>query len=465
MFEQIPRLESGQQLVVYELNEVPWRVIDWYVQRAPGSAIALLLAGARSFTTVTQDEGELHPWTTWPTLHRGVTNARHNIRFINQSLKDAEPYPPLSRCARPTSEWAYSGACTPIPRPLARATTSMYRKLSRQVSKPVQPGNSAFQRFNLRQTQRDGALANVVQVDTKVASDILGMLRSGLRPSTCARLAAHVARERFNPLYRSRHSVLQALVAFDIFQHALERSNVDFCTFFTNHVAGMMHRYWKHTFPEDFGARLKSAQDRFHAGSIAYAMDIASAQIGKLMPYVHARRGRLIVATSMGQEAIDRGGQVGEWRITDVQQFLQAIDWHKPARDMLAMQPDFNFAFNSHADAADFLQAASRLVDRQGQSVWKQARCTCDTVNLGLSPSPLAVEAGEAFLNTDDRQPVRLGLMDMGISLLKRNPGTGYHQPRGVLLLYGAGVDPADARTEVDSTAVRPGILDMFGVT
>ena len=33
------------------------------------------------------DEGELHPWSTWPTVHRGVNNNLHKIRFINQDLK------------------------------------------------------------------------------------------------------------------------------------------------------------------------------------------------------------------------------------------------------------------------------------------------------------------------------------------------------------------------------------------
>jgi len=47
---------------------------------------------------------------------------------------------------------------------------------------------------------------------------------------------------------------------------------------------------------------------------------------------------------------------------------------------------------------------------------------------------------------------------------MKRDPGTGYHQPRGALLLYCNGIAANDARTEVDSTAVRPAILQMMGV-
>jgi hypothetical protein len=86
LFEQNKILKSDQPLVVYELNELPWRVIDWYVRRKPESALGRMLNQVKTLTTVTRDVVELHPWTTWPTLNRGVTNNVHNIRFINQSL-------------------------------------------------------------------------------------------------------------------------------------------------------------------------------------------------------------------------------------------------------------------------------------------------------------------------------------------------------------------------------------------
>jgi hypothetical protein len=257
---------------------------------------------------------------------------------------------------------------------------------------------------------------------------------------------------------------MQALVAFDMFQDALKHSRPEFCTFFTNHVAGMMYRYWKYSFPEDFAYEITTTEDKFHAESIAFAMDIANAQIGVLMQYVDSRNGRLLVATSMGQEAIERGEYLGEWRITNVPQFLRAIAWTQPVRDLLAMQPDFNFALNSEADAEHFLVATAALVDANGQSIWKRAQRMGATVNLGLAPSSVALESGTAFLTTANDAKKRLGIAELGIEFLKRDPVTGYHQPRGALLLYGNGIAANDARTEVDSTAVRPAILQMMGV-
>jgi hypothetical protein len=466
IFEAYSGLKSGQPLIVYELNEVPWRVMDWYSRRNRGSALAQMLGQSTTFTTITHDEGELHPWTTWPTLHRGVTNSVHGIRFINQSLAEANAYPPVWVTLQQAGKRiGLFGSLQSYPPPSEDDGYEFYVPDTFAPGPETSPKKyEAFQRFNLRQTQQDGAQAKPVQFDANIGDDLLGMLRSGLRPFTCMALASHLIKERLNPLHRSRRSVMQALVAFDMFQDALKHSRPDFCTFFTNHVAGMMHRYWKYSFPEDFAYEIKTAEDKFHAESIAFSMDIANAQIGVLMQYVDSRNGRLLVATSMGQEAIERGEYLGEWRITNVPQFLRAIAWTKPVRDLLAMQPDFNFALNSEADADHFLAATAALVDASGQTIWKRAQRMGATVNLGLAPSAAALESGVAFLATSGIVKKGLTIADLGIEYLKRDPGTGYHQPRGALLLYGNGVRPADARTEVDSTAVRPAILQMMGV-
>lgn len=465
VFQQYQPLESGQSLIIYELNEVPWRVIDWYVRLKPTSALVRLLDQSKTFITITRDDGELHPWTTWPTFHRGVTNSQHNIRFINQSLNDASLYPPIWETASKAGKRVgVFGSLQSYPPPKDSAYAFYVPDTFAPGCEAFPDKYAAFQRFNLRQTQQDGAKASPVQFNTSVADDILKMVQSGLRLNTCVNLASHLVKERVDPLYRARRSVLQALVSFDMFQNALKAEPPDFCTFFTNHVAGMMHRYWKYTFPEDFGATLTTTEDKFHAGSIEYAMDVADAQISKLMAYVDARKGRLIVASSMGQEAIDRGAYHGEWRITDVSRFLNAIGWNAPAHNLLAMQPDFNFAFDSALEAENFLTHVGRLTDSNGVSVWKRVQRTGDTVNLGLAPSSQALAAGEACLADSQGMLNRMKIEALGIDFLKRDPGTGYHQPRGALLLYGKGIQPEDSRAEVDSTAFRVAILQMLDI-
>ena len=83
------------RVIVYELNEVPWRVVDYYVKKKRASNLARYLSTAAQMTTHTTDVGELHPWSTWPTMHRGVNNEAHGIHYINQDLSDSAKYPPL----------------------------------------------------------------------------------------------------------------------------------------------------------------------------------------------------------------------------------------------------------------------------------------------------------------------------------------------------------------------------------
>ena len=79
-----------RKIILYELNEVPKKLVDFYVNKNPNSALAFISNEGINLDTITMDEGELHPWSTWPTVHRGVNNNLHNIRYINQDLSIAK---------------------------------------------------------------------------------------------------------------------------------------------------------------------------------------------------------------------------------------------------------------------------------------------------------------------------------------------------------------------------------------
>ncbi len=462
----IPLLSQNQPLILYELNEVPWRVVDWYAFMRPFSSLAYILKHSVTYTSFTRDEGELHPWTTWPTVHRGVTNVDHEIFFINQNIELANKnYPPVWHTLKD------NGVRVGIFGSLQSYSPNIDPTYEFYISDTFSPGDntwplkySAFQRFNLRQVRQDGAIAGKIQLSAGLITDVLQMLRTGLRFTTCIALANHLIHEKFNVWYRSRRSVLQSLVAFDFFVDALHNHNPEFCTFFTNHVAGMMHRYWKYTFPNDFSFQLQSKYDIFCSKNILYAMDVVDVQLSKLLSYVSERRGRLMIASSMGQEAVYRDAYCGEWRIADFQLFFRTIGWIKPVTNMLAMQPDFNFSFDSEAHARHFVCLVSSLTDSNGISIWKRIRQVDNTVNLGLSPSKTALYEHRARLNHKDGSSKSLSIIELGIDMINRDPGTGYHQPYGVVMLAGHGIQPLDSRLHIDATEIRPLILKMFNL-
>jgi hypothetical protein len=450
-------------VLLYELNEVPWRVFDWYQAQRPDSTVAALLADSACYTTRTHDQGELHPWSTWPTLHRGVYNTDHKILFINQDKACAGGYPPLwETLADRGVRVGVFGSLQSFPIP-AGQRYCFYVPDTFAPSPETLPGKySAFQAINLRQTKADGAIAQPVQVDRSTLRDLMRLPSIGVRPRTFATLAGQLVREKLNPAYRARRALLQAPVAFDVFLHAYRHYRPEFCTFFTNHVAGAMHRYWRYAFPEDFGCELSSADDRFKRETLLMAMDIADQQLRILKEVVDRDDGELVIATSMGQEAIERGGYLGELRLTEPEKMMKAIGFQRRWKDLLAMQPDFNFMFDSPEDAAEFMRSARRLRSPSGQCLWHRFRQEGRTVNMGLGRPADVLSDGFVQLawDTANAQPRRLPLAELGISKIARDPGTGYHQPLGCLIWYGDRARENQGRKELELVRVRDMILD-----
>jgi hypothetical protein len=52
----------------------------------------------------------------------------------------------------------------------------------------------------------------------------------------------------------------------------------------------------------------------------------------------------------------------------------------------------------------------------------------------------------------------------IGIERMRRDVGTGYHQPEGMLLRYGKGVVRSDARKPIESIAIAPMIMTDLGL-
>lgn len=446
--------------ILYELNEVPWRVIDFYVQKKPKSAFAYLVSNSACFTTITRDEGELHPWTTWPSLHRGVYNTTHGITFINQELP-AEPRPlweilqSQGRSVGVFGSLQSYGSWPKKPEDYAFYVPDTFAKTPK--THPVH--FEAFQRFNLTMTARDGAVAKAELPSIReIAGDVWGTLRAGLRIKTLALLAAQVAREKRDSNYRTRRAVFQAPIAFDMFLRAYRETAPEFATFFTNHAAGMMHRYWQHAFPEDFEhPPLKN--DSVRARNVEFAMDVADSQLKELLKLASKHDITIIVASSMGQEAIDRGEYIGEFRIVNVTQFASALGFRHPFSANLAMQPDFAFEFEEAQARDQFRTLVESLVGPDGSPLFlfKERGLT---LNLNLQKQSECLKS-ETIFRREESRLTPYACSDFGFEKLNRDIGTGYHQPRGSLMFHGPGIRSNSKRVEVELNRVNPTLLKL----
>src|SRR5579859_1915845 len=77
------------KIIFFELNEVPWRIIEYYRKANPDSTLAQILPESRVYDTFAEDTS-LSPWITWPTVHRGVTDEKHGIHSFGQPLDDID---------------------------------------------------------------------------------------------------------------------------------------------------------------------------------------------------------------------------------------------------------------------------------------------------------------------------------------------------------------------------------------
>src|SRR5436189_4615667 len=84
------------KIALFELNEVPIRIFDYYRTARPASWIAKNFTKFKKYETFSENQGHLSPWNTWPTLHRGVANDRHFISDFNQDLRAVDhEFPPI----------------------------------------------------------------------------------------------------------------------------------------------------------------------------------------------------------------------------------------------------------------------------------------------------------------------------------------------------------------------------------
>ena len=67
------------KIILFELNEVPFKVIHHFSKLYPESSLAKIFSKSKKYETYAEDKGHLSPWVTWPTVHRGVTNEKHFI--------------------------------------------------------------------------------------------------------------------------------------------------------------------------------------------------------------------------------------------------------------------------------------------------------------------------------------------------------------------------------------------------
>jgi len=450
------------KLIFYELNEVPRKVLEKYIKLYPNSAFAEIVQKGILLDTFTRDEGELHPWSTWPTVHRGVPNTTHKIYYINQDLSEAAKYKPIWEILSENSiDVGIFGALQSYPPIKGKHVKFHLPDTFAPASDSYPEKLSEFQSFNLDLSGSNKA--KVREVSKKNIINAINLVLQGdVSVIAAFKSVFHLFKEKINPKYKARRSTLQAVLSFDLFRKYLEKYNPIFSNYFTNHVAGIMHRFWIDLFPPDSIAKLEV--DDFHSKSILKAMRIADNHIRYLLKINKTKNYNIIVLSSMGQESIKQEEYSPEITLNNLSKLINTIELDpKDFKLMPAMQPQVTIECNNKKSLDLLRERVKNIKDVDGNQLLVEGYPPLALrLTLSMKASKcLSISNKIFYLNRE------LDLESVGFELFSRDQGSAYHIPEGILIAKGAEIEQClvgYSPSPLDTCKIAPLILNLYGI-
>ena len=463
-------MPSGKKIILYELNEVPWVVVDSFVASHPHSNLASLMARGQSLTTVLINEtAPLQPWRTWPSFHTSQLASDHNSIDLGQD------------------PGTFHGATMWDAAETAGLTVGLFGPMQSWPARPLRTGGfwipdtfardevcfptsiNRFQAFNLAATKENGFSPDTALRPGALARVGYDLVRRGMTAKTAWYLSRSVLRERKDGRNKAGRSILQALPCFDLYWRLHRRHAPALSIFFTNHVAGMMHRYWGDAMADYKTVEPDYVPDPVFATMITRAMEVADAQFGRIRRYVDNHPDTiLMIAGSMGQEAIAKGHRPPQVVLSDPERLFKALGLG-PIEVGSAMYPSYSLLLSKDDDPDAVIKAFGSLTAANGNAVLDRFRMTGRTLQFSVpytsgvaSPTELMTFTPLGATTSRTEQLDHLG-MELRTRLGGAN--TGYHIPEGITVVYGKGIAPDPSRTRVDLLDKAPSILaNILGV-
>jgi hypothetical protein len=231
-------------------------------------------------------------------------------------------------------------------------------------------------------------------------------------------------------------------------------------TFYTNHVAGVMHRYWKDVFPEDFD--LPTDTETPYRSTMDFAIEVLNRMLADAMSFCERNRDMIIVfATSMGQSAIYADYYEGvQLLLTDFPRLAACLGLNQGEyRELMAMDP----------------QTAVEILDPKVRKCTVAALASCTTlqdrplfkvhevgdslsISMGLPPKT-QIEAGHwktaAVTRTWKQGGIRVAYTDAQ---------TADHVKEGAMAIYGAGIATDSNRSLLADDRAKDYLMELAGL-
>ena len=418
------------KLIIYELNELPRKLLNYYIKIKPYSNFSKFKEYGCDLNTFTTDKGELHPWSTWPTFYRGVDNSLHKITFLNQDREFDKKYPPIWEILLEENfSIGIFGSLQSYP-PIIDKNVKFYLPDTFAPSYDAYPKDlETFQKFNLKiVSNNSGEVRSIRFLEIRYFLNCI--LKKIIGFKSISKIFMQLFQEKINKNNRRRRSLIQPNLTFNLYYKNLKKHKPDFSTFFTNHLAGMMHYYWLDIFPNDFKNPYREP-NLFNKKSVIKALDIADKQIGLLMKFAEENSYQLWVASSMGQKAIERIKKQKLF-LRDFNKILKTLKLDpNEYKQLPSMYPDINIESNTEENLEILINKFLGIKFYDGRSIFEiRYKKNLKQINFIINAS----DKKEDFLFIKDK---KILTKSFGLEFGYDDQGTGYHSPNGVLLAYG----------------------------
>ncbi|MEO5571090.1 MAG: hypothetical protein ABIT08_01085, partial [Bacteroidia bacterium] len=396
---------------------------------------------------------------------RGVPNTMHQIKDFNEDLTLVNTkYPSVWEILQQNGiKTGVCGSMHSSPPPENYRDYSFFIPDPFATSKVAHPEYiEAFQDFNLqmsRESSRNVSSSLNLKAGTNV---LLKAPQLGLRLGTFMELGKQVLQERSKPWIKTRRRTYQMTLAFDVFMKQMKNTKPQFATFFTNHVASSMHRYWAATYPQDYKTfNIEKEWVDTYKNEIYFTMEMFSRFFKETVDFVNKNpEYKIIVASSMGQasttaEQIDSQVYVEFPKVFMNKMGLNETDY----TEVPSMFPQFNVRINPEK-IEHFRNASGKLIVGNEAVEVRESENGFFAFDFGQKNQG----AGKITYDGKETTFKEFGLYNLIIE--DKADSTAYHIPEGTLLVY----DPqhTSAKQDVEkipSTALVPNILKNFNVS
>ena len=438
---------SLNSILALEINEIPWTMIDWAISTCRFPSISEFFLNSRTISTLVNYSNDLSPWSTWPSMHRGLPIQEHGIYALGQDIATYKGVPIWDELVSLGLSVGIFGPLQSWP-PRDPGKFGFYLPDTfAQTPEAIPKSLEAFQRFNLTMVKKSGRVPS----NNNMLESLNLLMRSRPTFQMYAHILRHLGLESVGYIGKESRTTLQSQITWDLFKRYYNAGShsISYASWFTNHIASVLHRYWNHIFPLSYSKPL-SSQSLAKLRLVFYAFSQLDLVLRDAMS-IAKRNSRItiVLSSSMSQEPVTMSSRTEVSLICrDLAKFSSTL-WGASnfATPNLAMVPQVSFGMPDISILSSYkkILAGKNLICvlEHGDPIPLISRFDSYGVSLSIS---LASRLDSAPLFIQDSQGTRYSLNDFGIICESVNSPSAYHCPEGVLAIYGNKVVPESTR-------------------